>query len=100
MALRIKFVFIVASGLLLLFVGPRPSTAQGWTHDPYEVDTVVTAVGNRTYTAGSNSGYVEADFPTGTDTYSEVNVRFRVQWGKGGPPVNATIAYLATSLTG
>jgi hypothetical protein len=100
MAIRSRVIYFVFFSLSLLLIGASSSIAQGWTHDPYEVDTVVTAVGTRAYSAGSTYGSVEALFPSGTDTYSEVNVKFRVQWGKGGPPVSATVAYLGLSLTG
>lgn len=57
------------------------------------MDVIVAAQGNYAYSAGSNSGYVEALFPTGTDTVSNIAVRFYVNWTYNGPPQNVVVAY-------
>ena len=99
--MRMRTVTQLSALLVLLALSAgRPASAQ-WVHnDPYAVDWVAIQHGNYVHSAGSNSGYVEALFPSGADTYSEIKVRFQVYWTYGGPPQSTTISYKATSLTG
>lgn len=88
---------LVVAVFLAAFAAAGPASAQ-WSHGSYSVKNVPTKRGNYTYSGGSNSGYVEALFPSGTDPDSAITVEFQVTWTYPGPP-QATNLYYQGDLT-
>jgi hypothetical protein len=76
-----------------------PAEAQ-WSHGSYQVDTVVEAVGNFSYSANANNGNVHAVFPPSNQDYSRCAVIFKVQWTKAGPPPFTGTTTYAGDLSG
>lgn len=77
--------------ILLAISVPVASKAQ-WSHGSYSVNNVVTNIGNYTYSAGSNSGTVDAvSQASGSPSVSTIEVVFAVTYTAPAGSGNLTI---------
>ncbi len=85
--MRFNRILITALAMAAIHVIPRPAMAQ-WTHGSYSVNQVLTNIGNHTYSAGANSGTVDATKDSSGS--SSIRVEFKAEFSanSGDPSLN------------